>query len=808
MNYQNTLYNIFSKTPQRATTQDGTWWGAMGALGWPAALVSLLLLTGARWPHRGSGALVGVAASLALRGSADEVDLLNGVLALDGSAAHSIPHTVLPKEFSSPTVVDDVTLMLAIFLDEGAREGEEYRGVFFKGKVGTDRTPSVWLLKDNRLTFRVNTGGVNTEDEKVETWGTSQSSINVGRWVHISLSIGKAAAGVKGTTEMKLWIDGRVDVTIHMSRPPVGNAGALYLGKDMGSSNSGMRGYISSVSLVRTSSLDPRKLRVMALEALAHAHSVPERACQDTGLVLGHEPLTCSYQDRAREGNPGVHEGAMQRRLFPSSLEDQMASVNRKPTPALLLELALRFTSVCYETSLFYLRRAAKLAVRQYYQSSQTKVENVRLDTLPQIRGQHGEESDWSEALRDMATYNARAAVTLGNLHFYGLRGFEKNETAARLLFERAHNAGDLSGKLAFTRMVTLGSGGLAKNDTRARDLYLAIEEKAIAMKEGGEHFSAEACNGLGYLFNSGIDGEPGNRTLSLEYFRKAAAKGSKDGALNAGILMMDAQEAGYDLEEAYALLQTAFKGGSVLAGWHLSSIEADGRFGERNLTGQTMDRFWDIAHLGATGSQEMRDGVSLSMADRWEDALDAYLRAARQGYPFAIWNSMFILVERGMVAERRRIARRWLLGDRRWETIVGPESATLAESISLIPALNDALQRSVADADMKSWGHNTAGEFFQYWASPKNLTAARGHYGNALAQSVHAHVNVGWNTFWGLGVPRDVDAAFVSLSQAHAMAKQQGSPDLELASWALKGVLKCVAFFSFTGSLGELVGF
>ena len=66
------------------------------------------------------------------------------------------------------------------------------------------------------------------------------------------------------------------------------------------------------------------------------------------------------------------------------------------------------------------------------------------------------------------------------------------------------------------------------KNLTKAMELYEEAAEKGIA----------DAYNGLGFAAFYGSEGEfEVNKTLALIHFRKAAALGSPDGMVNAGLM-------------------------------------------------------------------------------------------------------------------------------------------------------------------------------------------------------------------------------------------------------------------------------
>ena len=121
---------------------------------------------------------------------------------------------------------------------------------------------------------------------------------------------------------------------------------------------------------------------------------------------------------------------------------------------------------------------------------------------------------------------DANAMVHLANAHYWGHRGLERNYEAGEHV-SQAHNAGNVQGTVGLAKLMLKGEG-VDKNLTKAMELYEEAAEKGIA----------DAYNGLGFAAFYGSEGEfEANKTLALIHFRKAAALGSPDGMVNAGLM-------------------------------------------------------------------------------------------------------------------------------------------------------------------------------------------------------------------------------------------------------------------------------
>ncbi len=122
---------------------------------------------------------------------------------------------------------------------------------------------------------------------------------------------------------------------------------------------------------------------------------------------------------------------------------------------------------------------------------------------------------------------DANAMVHLANAHYWGHRGLQRNYEAAANMYRQAHNAGNVQGTVGLAKLMLKGEG-VDKNLTKAMELYEEAAEKGIA----------DAYNGLGFAAFYGSEGEfEANKTLALIHFRKAAALGSPDGMVNAGLM-------------------------------------------------------------------------------------------------------------------------------------------------------------------------------------------------------------------------------------------------------------------------------
>ncbi len=117
------------------------------------------------------------------------------------------------------------------------------------------------------------------------------------------------------------------------------------------------------------------------------------------------------------------------------------------------------------------------------------------------------------------------AQVALGQVHFYGGRGFEQNPERAARYFQAAAEQGNPTALSALGQMYLQGLGVKQDNDT-------AFEYLSEAAEKG----DASARNGLGVMYLHGQGVEKDLKT-ALYWFKKAAEQGNPEAQFNLGAM-------------------------------------------------------------------------------------------------------------------------------------------------------------------------------------------------------------------------------------------------------------------------------
>ena len=158
-----------------------------------------------------------------------------------------------------------------------------HRAIFFKGSKNFHRTPSMWLLPNsNRVTYRVM-----GEGEK-EVWGSSLKEIELERWTHLTLTVGKRPNS--SLFVMALYINGEIDSEVE-SRAVLLHSGErdLLLGKDVGKSK-GMTGFMAQLQVRSGGSFFP-------LSTLGVRREFQRAASNLSQIIKTESHRTCERED-------------------------------------------------------------------------------------------------------------------------------------------------------------------------------------------------------------------------------------------------------------------------------------------------------------------------------------------------------------------------------------------------------------------------------------------------------------------------------------------------------------------------------
>ncbi|KAG2923910.1 hypothetical protein PC115_g8813 [Phytophthora cactorum] len=264
---------------------------------------------------------------------------------------------------------------------------------------------------------------------------------------------------------------------------------------------------------------------------------------------------------------------------------------------------------------------------------------------------------------------DVEAMAAMGDLYYWGAHGVPRDHTQAYNYFNRAAQAGNVNSQSAVAGMLLKGEG-------TAQDNVTAIKwyEKA------SEKNHTRALNGLGFIHFHGSGGVPGNKTLALEYFERAAAnKEDGDSIFNAGYCHAMGLGTSVNVSRAMEFYDMAAREfGHFDAIFEMGKILMIGVPGVVSRNSERALEYLKAASDGGQWGRVVRKGFDLYTDGEFERAVVAYHEARELGYPVATSNLAFVydqrLLQPGNLANERRAHKYLLLannenGDR--ETLV-----------------------------------------------------------------------------------------------------------------------------------------
>lgn len=290
------------------------------------------------------------------------------------------------------------------------------------------------------------------------------------------------------------------------------------------------------------------------------------------------------------------------------------------------------------EAAAWYLVSASdKASVSQHTPGKQRLHHMVRLTQYNEgtvAAGERGEEDEMISFQAIQASQgHVQSMVAMGDLHYWGARGVERNHARALDYFNQAAGHGHNDGRVGAAGMYLKGEGAPA-NHTRAVELYEA------AAKEG----HVRALNGLGYehYFGGHL---PQNITKAREYFLQAAALDSDgDSIFNAAHLLERGEGGDKDVPRAREMYRRAAEGfGHFDSAHRLGLMLWQGGVGiERNVKEAAKYLLW-AAKAGPWGSL-LRVGFDCHLTEAHGCSFLAYARASELDYNVAPGNAAYAL--------------------------------------------------------------------------------------------------------------------------------------------------------------------
>mmetsp|Transcript_16658 Transcript_16658/g.46558 ORF Transcript_16658/g.46558 Transcript_16658/m.46558 type:complete len:542 (+) Transcript_16658:465-2090(+) len=259
-------------------------------------------------------------------------------------------------------------------------------------------------------------------------------------------------------------------------------------------------------------------------------------------------------------------------------------------------------STMCDRGALLYAQAAqsAVASINDYHKHDGNRlVESVRLsagplggarfyDVNPEAlmgNGFGGEEDDTIQFTKLAAEQgHALSLRTMGNLHFWGARGVQRNAARALDYFRRAAAAGQASAHANIGEMYARGLGV-------PQDPEAALKHFKAAVDSG----NTAALNGMGYIHSQNLSNKPRNLTAAALFFKRAAEHGQPDGLYNWGVMTMSGHGVKKDMTEARRVFALASRSGHVLATFNLGKLEMRGWGGEKDTCSA-------MAHFKAQG--------------------------------------------------------------------------------------------------------------------------------------------------------------------------------------------------------------
>uniref|UniRef100_A0A7S2RHK4 Uncharacterized protein n=1 Tax=Mucochytrium quahogii TaxID=96639 RepID=A0A7S2RHK4_9STRA len=473
-------------------------------------------------------------------------------------------------------------------------------------------------------------------------------------------------------------------------------------------------------------------------------------------------------------------------------------------------------------TAVMYYELAANAAVDLMEMNGVASLsEKERLSLDKKSRGIIGRGSARGED-EDVVDYYKHAAekgdvtalVALGQIHFYGARGVERDAAMAVHYFRLAAATGDPTAQTSLGYMLAKGMG-------TEQDVDAAFKNFTSAAEAG----SAGALNGLGYLYLYGL-GVKQDSTKALRYFNDAAEQGNSEAYYNLGALYVSGvgvRRRNYNSAVKYFTLAT--QKGHTLAMHKLAQMNLHA-IGTRKNCNHALQLFKEVAERGDIVRLLSRGFSYWNNDDDPESALQMYLVASELGYEVAQSNAAWLLesgadIRGGIKPEP--VEGQEQVGDEKENEekekpeveevdelaeVIGtlmalgyeylsamfPEMATVRGSEDALRLYELAAEQGNVEARLK------IGDFYYYGMGElkdPNFELAAEHYKQASnLHNAQAMFNLGFMHQHGIGLPRDFPLAKRYYDKAETTSSDARVPvSLALTSLWLHRVQRAILY-------------
>lgn len=336
----------------------------------------------------------------------------------------------------------------------------------------------------------------------------------------------------------------------------------------------------------------------------------------------------------------------------------------------------------------------------QEHQEINTHSEAVRLDDYDELANHKGNESDMFQWLTHQALHGLTDAQNvLAEMYYYGKRGLQRDLNRAVKYYQMGADKGDPEG--LYNLGVSLLRGhGVEQNETEAIKLFQMSAEQDFP----------PALNALGFYEVNTRQ----NYSGAADYFRRAAAKGDRDGLTNLAVSYDNGWVEGHppDKKEAFKYwFEAATKGhpGSCLT---VGEGVSSGLYVERNCPmGVVYLRF--VAEQNPELGRLMRRGLEAYYLGNMYQSLVYFILAAEVGMEVPLYNAAMLCEENqdelnGATAVdctwhyyNRSAAMGWVfamikVGDNHWYGKTVPQNITFAAEMYAEAASKNDLPQAV----------------------------------------------------------------------------------------------------------------
>lgn len=203
---------------------------------------------------------------------------------------------------------------------------------------------------------------------------------------------------------------------------------------------------------------------------------------------------------------------------------------------------------------------------------------------------------------------------------------------------EEAAGTGSYSARALLGHVYAFSLGGVEKNVSRAIDLY----QEALGMSRDAGTIAAEAANGLGLVYSSGLDGtHTADAKQAMSFFKLAADAGLADGVYNMAVMLSDAYPA-----HAKDYFVAAAEVGHLNSLYELARLKASEYSGSSRASttcSEVVSLFKQVAEHSAELTRVLDLALVHFNAGSWDKARLLYGIAAEMGSEVAQSNAAWV---------------------------------------------------------------------------------------------------------------------------------------------------------------------